>query len=363
MTNTAPITLEQLFRFNRGLPHQLAAIPELEADLKANGYEVAMRRDRPWFATWSQDGKQPDPIYLAPAEKIIKQWEGLSLVAYPDPATGGEPFTIGFGSTSVHGAPVRKGDKISQALADELLRSEIHHVATKLYELIPAVKQYGANQQAALISWAYNVGVSGAVAESTLRKRLLAGESAQVVIPQELPRWNKGNGKVMAGLTNRRAAEIELFMGKPPMQQQQPPVKLAPNSHFSRRITPHITIGEFALNQEARRFQHQHQVDTAAELAAFLERVRAAFGGKAVIITSGYRPPAINRSVNGASSSEHLYDAPGVGAVDFYIQGADINAVQTYCDKNFPCSVGYGAPKGFVHLGIRAGRPRVRWNY
>lgn len=144
---------------------------------------------------------------------------------------------------------------------------------------------------------------------------------------------------------------------------QQPPTKLSPSSHFSRRITPHFTIGEFALNQEPRRFDHQYQVDTAAELATFLERVRLAFGGKSVIITSGYRPPAINRSVGGASASEHLYAAPGVGAVDFYVQGADISAVQSWVDREWPYSVGYGAPKGFVHLGIRAGRPRVRWDY
>jgi hypothetical protein len=144
---------------------------------------------------------------------------------------------------------------------------------------------------------------------------------------------------------------------------QQSPTKLSPSSHFSRRITPHFTIGEFALGQEARRFDHQFQVDTAAELATFLERVRSAFGGKAVIITSGYRNPAVNRSVGGASASEHLYAAPGVGAVDFYVQGADISAVQSWVDREWPYSVGYGAPKGFVHLGIRAGRPRVRWDY
>lgn len=58
MANTKSITLEQLFRANRGLPHQLAAIAELEPDIVANGYEAAMRRDRPWFNTWSQAGKQ-----------------------------------------------------------------------------------------------------------------------------------------------------------------------------------------------------------------------------------------------------------------------------------------------------------------
>jgi hypothetical protein len=60
MANPSPITLAQLFRYWRSLPHQAAAISELEEDLKASGYDAAMRRDRPWFVTWSQDGKQPD---------------------------------------------------------------------------------------------------------------------------------------------------------------------------------------------------------------------------------------------------------------------------------------------------------------
>ena len=136
-----------------------------------------------------------------------------------------------------------------------------------------------------------------------------------------------------------------------------------PESPFSFKVTPHITYGEFALNQEARRFDNQAQCDTALKLAQFLEKVRAQFGGKPVVISSGYRPPAVNRAVGGASSSEHLYDGIGVGAVDFHIQGADIYAVQDWCDKTWPYSLGYGAPKGFVHCGIRKGSPRVRWDY
>lgn len=66
MSNDAPITLEQVFRFWRGEPHQRASIPELEADIRENGYAVAMRRSRPWFATWSQAGKQQEPT-TAPA--------------------------------------------------------------------------------------------------------------------------------------------------------------------------------------------------------------------------------------------------------------------------------------------------------
>jgi hypothetical protein len=65
MSNQAPIQLDQLFRYWRDLPHQRAAIPLLEADLSQLGYQAAMRRDRPWFQTWSQAGKQADRIQLA----------------------------------------------------------------------------------------------------------------------------------------------------------------------------------------------------------------------------------------------------------------------------------------------------------
>jgi hypothetical protein len=200
------------------------------------------------------------------------------------------------------------------------------------------------------------------VADSTLRKRLLAGEDPVRVVSEELPKWDKANGKPLAGLTRRRAAEVALFVGRPAVELQQP-AKVTPSSPFSTRLTPHITLGEFALGQEARRFDHQHQVDTAAELAAFMERCRKQFGGRPVIITSGYRPAAINRSVGGASSSEHLYNAPNVGAVDFNMIGVNVKTLQDWCDANWPYSLGYGAAKGFVHLGIRAGRPRVRWDY
>jgi GH24 family phage-related lysozyme (muramidase) len=352
------IRFSDLFRYYKALPHQMAAIVELEEQLLKQVPDL-FNKDQPWFKTWSQAGKQPDPIYLAPALRIIKEFEGCHLVAYACPAG---VWTIGWGNTQIDGRPVRQGDKISQVAADTMLRDSVERFAAQLYTLIPSAKNYGGNQQAALLSWLYNVG-SGAADESTLRRRLNAGESAQVVIPQELPKWDKANGKPLLGLTRRRAAEVALFVGAKPVQAQQQPAKLSPSSPFTARITPHISLGEFALGQDARRFDHQHQVNTAAELAAFMERCRARFGGKPVIITSGYRPAAINRSVGGASGSEHLYNAPGVGAVDFYIQGESVKVVQDWCDKEWPYSLGYGAPKGFVHLGIRSGRPRVRWDY
>jgi hypothetical protein len=136
-----------------------------------------------------------------------------------------------------------------------------------------------------------------------------------------------------------------------------------PWSPFTYKVTPNITYGELTLNQEARRFRKQYQCDTALELCRFLERVRAAFGNKPIIITSASRPEPINTQVGGAKNSEHTFNAPSKGAVDFYIQGADIHAVQDWCDKHWPFSVGYGADRGFVHLGMRENKPRVRWDY
>lgn len=365
MANTSPITLQQLFRYKKPwgqLPHQDAAIDLLEQDLAVNGYAVAMRRDRAWFATWSQDGKQQD---LGAALKLIQAFEGCHLDAYPDPLSGGEPWTIGYGTTRYQdGRKVAKGDKINAIEADMLLRQEVDRIAAKLRSTVPFWIEMADHQKCALVSFAYNLGSGfyGAPGFETISRELR--EKDWAAVPAALLLYRNPGTNVEAGLRRRREAEGRLWAGDKPLQPaQQQTAKLSPGSPFSARITPHIRLGEFALDQEARRFDHQHQLDTAAELAAFLERVRVQFGGKPVIITSGYRPPAINRQVGGASGSEHLYDAPGVGAVDFYIKGADINAVQAWCDKNWPHSLGYGAPKGFVHLGIRKGRPRVRWDY
>jgi GH24 family phage-related lysozyme (muramidase) len=361
VTNSAPITLEQLFRFYRGLPHQAAAIETLEQDLAVNGYAVAMRRDRAWFQIWSQDGKQAD---LAAALKLIKEFEGCHLEAYRDPLHGWDVATIGYGTTRYpDGRKVKQGDKINAIEADMLLRQEVDRIAEKLRTSIPAWGEIADHQKCALISFAYNLGSDfyGARGFETISRELR--EKDWAAVPAALLLYRNPGTNVEAGLKRRRIAEGTLWTGAQPPPPPPRPAKVKPADPFSTKLSPHFTLGEFALGEPARRFVAQHQVDTATELAAFLERVRTAFGGKRVTITSGYRPAAINRAVGGASNSEHLYDAPGVGAVDFYVDGVDIKKVQDWVDREWPYSVGYGAPKGFVHLGIRKGRPRVRWDY
>ena len=345
-----------LFRYYRqGTPHQMAAIVELEAELLKRVPDL-FNRDQPWFKTWSQAGKQPDrPAWFDPARKIVAEFEGCVLKApYLCPAG---VATQGFGRT---GPSIKiGGPAITQAQADQWLAEDLQRFADGIHRLLPNSQLWGANQQAALISWAFNVGL-GAVESSTLRKRLLDGEPGIMVVPQELLRWDKANGKSLAGLTRRRAAEVALFAGNPPLQQSAP--RFTPASPFTAFITPHITYGEVCVNEERRRFASQAQCDICTELCVFIEKARAQFGNKPIIITSGNRPENVNKAVGGASNSEHLYK-PGCGAIDFFISGIPVKAVQDWCDAKWPFSLGYGATKGFIHLGVRAGRPRVRWDY
>jgi hypothetical protein len=66
------------------------------------------------------------------------------------------------------------------------------------------------NQYAALVSWTYNIG-NGNMESSDLVKRMNAGEDVSLIAHDEPPQWNKANGRVVDGLTRRRAAELQLF--------------------------------------------------------------------------------------------------------------------------------------------------------
>lgn len=210
MSNSAPITLEQLFRFYKALPHQAAAIAELQQDLRQNGYDDAMRRDRPWFQTWSQDGKQAD---LAPALKLIKEFEGCHLEAYADPLHGWNVATIGYGTTRYgDGRKVQKGDKINAVEADMLLRQEVDRIASKLGAAVPHWKEMGDCQKSALISFAYNLG-SGFYGTSGFKTISAAlAEKRWKDVPAAMLLYRNPGSNVEAGLKRRRTAEGKLWL-------------------------------------------------------------------------------------------------------------------------------------------------------
>jgi GH24 family phage-related lysozyme (muramidase) len=205
---------EHIARTGAITPHQLAALTALDQSLTD---QQRQQFTDGWRAQGSPAAKAPAATadWLAPALKIIKEFEGCHLQAYLCPA--GVP-TIGWGATQLNDRPVKLGDTISQARADQLLADDVAARYQRLVELLPMVRKWSGNRAAALVSWAYNVGLQ-AVADSTLRKRLLAGGDPVQVIREEIPRWDKANGKPLAGLTRRRAAEVALFVGQ---ELQQP---------------------------------------------------------------------------------------------------------------------------------------------
>ena len=149
---------------------------------------------------------------------------------------------------------------------------------------------------------------------------------------------------------------IETYRSKPQTSD------LTPGSSFNTKITENFTYSELTNGgEEARRFTSQDQCEVAVEICEFLEKARAKFGP--LKITSAHRPPAINAAVGGVSNSEHLYST-GCGAVDAYPINGKGSEFETWCDNNWPYSIGYGMSyRGFVHIGIRSGKPRVRWDY
>lgn len=134
---------------------------------------------------------------------LIKSFEGLRLTAYPDPATGAAPWTIGYGATR----GVAKGMTITTEQAERRLQNDVARFEPELENLVKV--PLSQNQWDALMSFVYNLGLAN-LASSTLLKLLNAGDYARAA--DQFPRWNKAGGKELPGLTKRRAAEQALFL-------------------------------------------------------------------------------------------------------------------------------------------------------
>jgi lysozyme len=134
---------------------------------------------------------------------LIKQFEGYSSKAYPDPATGGVPWTIGYGTTR----GVKPGMVITAEQAEKMLRDDVAKFESGVSSLITAPTTQG--QFDAMVSLAYNIGL-GNFGKSTLLKKHNA--RCYTCAADQFRVWNRANGKVMNGLTRRRAAERQVYM-------------------------------------------------------------------------------------------------------------------------------------------------------
>ena len=126
---------------------------------------------------------------------LIKSFEGCRLTAYKCPAG---VWTIGWG----HTGGVKPGQKITQAEADQMLVSDMAAYESKVNKY--SKYNWNQNEFDALTSFAYNVG--------SIDQLTANGTRSRAEIAAKITQYNKGGGKVLAGLTKRREAEKKLFL-------------------------------------------------------------------------------------------------------------------------------------------------------
>ena len=142
---------------------------------------------------------------LEHALALIQKFEGCRLTAYPDPGTGGDPWTVGWGST---GPDIGPGTVWTQDKADARLAVDVRKFMAGVADAVTV--ELSPMELGALTSLAYNIGL-GAFRKSTLLRKLNAGDRNGAA--EQFLRWNRAGSRVMAGLTRRREAERATFLG------------------------------------------------------------------------------------------------------------------------------------------------------
>ena len=141
------------------------------------------------------------------AVEVLHYYESCRLKAYPDPATGGKPWTVGYGDTAPDVVP---GLVITQDEADarfaRRLNDEFEPGVLRLLKRSASQPQFDA-----MVCLSYNIGL-GNFKSSTLLRWFNAGDL--VGADAQFLMWDRAAGKVMLGLKRRRAAEQALFRGK-----------------------------------------------------------------------------------------------------------------------------------------------------
>jgi lysozyme len=144
---------------------------------------------------------------------LIQHFEGCltphegKFKAYKCPAN---VLTIGWGHTNHHGRKFDAATRWTREECDGAFFEDMAGFEATVRRLVKV--PLTANQYDALVSFCYNCG-EGNLAKSTLLKKVNAGDHKGAA--SEFHNWNKGGGKVLAGLTRRRASESLLYQNIP----------------------------------------------------------------------------------------------------------------------------------------------------
>lgn len=136
--------------------------------------------------------------------QMIKNFEGLLLIA-SNKLDG--VWTVGYGCT----VGIKPYQRVTEKQAEEMLLREVSKHETYVNKYVNQLK-LNQNQFDALVSFSYNCGYGNL-------KNLVADKNGKATrdketIAKKILLYNKCNGKVMRGLSNRRQKEHELFCEK-----------------------------------------------------------------------------------------------------------------------------------------------------
>jgi GH24 family phage-related lysozyme (muramidase) len=337
--------------FDPELPHHrawlLAVLEQLVAH-EPQALEEGGTLRRLWTARQApaaEGGSAPlanIPAAVAVALPLVKEFEGCRLTAYPDPETGGEPWTIGWGSTrDSHGRPFREGDRISQEQADALLRSRLEDDWRRLRDCIPIYKALSVNHQAALLSFTYNCGPRwfGAQGFDTLSKALKAGQLEAV--PAALMLYVNPGGPSEAGLRRRRKAEGALWTASPDQGSPSSPDRVTP-SQVSSHPNPLVGVPRF-------------QQRDSAQLA---QRDRTCFSSSCAMLLEAIKPgtlqgangddqylAVVQRFGDTTDANAELQALAHYGVTARLVQDADFQLIEQQIARGIP------VPCGYLHRG------------
>ena len=139
---------------------------------------------------------------------IIKESESLRLKAYPDPATGGKPITIGYGCTrNGDGGEWKLGDMITKEQAEAFFYRDFSEVKN---QLLSDTKLSWLSDECigAIASVCFNIGVAS-FKKSKCYKAICNKDIENICKEWN---WYYANGRFMKGLAKRRIAELKLFI-------------------------------------------------------------------------------------------------------------------------------------------------------
>lgn len=134
---------------------------------------------------------------------VVGAFEGLRLVAYPDPATRGPPWTVCYGETK----GVRPGDRHTIEECKEMLVKSLETYALGVEACVK--RPMPDTTYVAFVSLAYNIGTGGFCRSSVVRL-YNAGDHKGAC--DAMLRFNRAAGVVFPGLTRRREAERKLCL-------------------------------------------------------------------------------------------------------------------------------------------------------